>query len=806
MNLKSLLSGVLVASCIASCKMPADVSESVLTLTPQPSQTATVPPIPSPTATQTPTPTPIPSARIDSGDQALFIGDWEIAIVQYQTAFDASSDPDEQTTALLGIGRGWLLARNYFEATNVLEDLIQKYPDSAHIAQANLTLGHAYQAQEHYSEAADAYLNYLVLRPGVIDGYVLNLRADALFAAGDYGGAALDYQAATQSPSLLDSTLLQMKTARALAISREYQNALALYDEIFLQTEDDDTRALIDLRKGQIYSSLGETELAWTAYLDAVVNYPKSYYSYSALIELVDAGAPVDELDRGIVDYYAGEHGVALASLDRYLQNDPADPATGLYFYGLTSRALGGYEEAIEKWDRVIKNYPESTYWDEAWEGKAYTQWFYLEQYQDAIQTLLDFADLVPTHPRAAEFIFDAAAVAERSGDLELAAELYERVINLYPADEQAQRALFMAGISRYRGEDYKGARENFKRLMDVGSSLEDRAAALLWIGKTQSAAGDQEAAKSTWEQAASVDPTGYYSERAYDLLHERDPFTPPEGFDFSFDLENERIRAEAWVRATFGLAEDTDMSGLGGLVEDPHFQRGTELWQLGMYNEARIEFEELRQSAASDAVQTYRLANYFAELGLYRSAILAARGLLELALMDDAETLGAPKYFNYLRFGTYYEDLIIPIAQEYGLHPLFLFSVVRQESLFESFIRSSAAASGLMQIMPATGADIAENMGWPDNYSAEDLYRPIVSVNFGADYLDTQRNNFDGDMYAVLAAYNGGPGNATEWRKLAPDDPDAFLEVIRYPETRNYIRVIYEVFNIYRWLYDRTS
>ncbi|MFC2054898.1 lytic transglycosylase domain-containing protein, partial [Chloroflexota bacterium] len=161
--------------------------------------------------------------------------------------------------------------------------------------------------------------------------------------------------------------------------------------------------------------------------------------------------------------------------------------------------------------------------------------------------------------------------------------------------------------------------------------------------------------------------------------------------------------------------------------------------------------------------------------------------------------------YFNYLRFGTYYEDLIIPIAQEYGLHPLFLFSVVRQESLFESFIRSSAAASGLMQIMPATGADIAENMGWPDNYSAEDLYRPIVSVNFGADYLDTQRNNFDGDLYAVLAAYNGGPGNAIEWRKLAADDPDVFLEVIRYPETRNYVRVIYEVFDIYRWLYDRT-
>ena len=52
----------------------------------------------------------------------------------------------------------------------------------------------------------------------------------------------------------------------------------------------------------------------------------------------------------------------------------------------------------------------------------------------------------------------------------------------------------------------------------------------------------------------------------------------------------------------------------------------------------------------------------------------------------------------------------------------------------------------------------------------------------------------------------SAAPGNALEWRKLAADDPDVFLEVISYLETRNYVKVIYEVFNIYRWLYDRTS
>ena len=80
-----------------------------------------------------------------------------------------------------------------------------------------------------------------------------------------------------------------------------------------------------------------------------------------------------------------------------------------------------------------------------------------------------------------------------------------------------------------------------------------------------------------------------------------------------------------------------------------------------------------------------------------------------------------------------------------------------------------------------------------------------MVNLRFGVDYLNTQRQLFDGNLYAALAAYNGGPGNAIKWLELAPDDPDLFLEVIRYAETRNYIRGVYEIFAIYRYLYDRT-
>ena len=229
-------------------------------------------------------------------------------------------------------------------------------------------------------------------------------------------------------------------------------------------------------------------------------------------------------------------------------------------------------------------------------------------------------------------------------------------------------------------------------------------------------------------------------------------------------------------------------------------------MWELGLLNEARTEFEELRNEVSFDPISSYRLANYYRDLGLYRPAIFSARQVLNAAGMDDAATMNAPAYFNHMRFGTYYSDLVIPAGQEYGFHPLFLFSVIRQESLFEGFVRSTAGARGLMQIIPSTGAERADKEGWPPDYSDEDLYRPLVSVKLGSAYLSFLRSYYDGDMYAALAAYNAGPGNSSVWLEQAQGDPDLFLEIIRFSETQTYIKTISEVFAIYRRLYTRSQ
>jgi len=274
-----------------------------------------------------------------------------------------------------------------------------------------------------------------------------------------------------------------------------------------------------------------------------------------------------------------------------------------------------------------------------------------------------------------------------------------------------------------------------------------------------------------------------------------------------NFDLAQERKEAEAWVRVTFGLPPETDLTGPGPLAQDPRFVRGTELWELGMHGEARAEFESLRESVAAEAVSSFRLANHLLEIGLYRSAVFAAREVLTLAgLETQSASLAAPAYFSHIRYGLYYHDLIITEASRYGLDPLLMFSVIRQESLFEGFVSSGAGAHGLMQVIPATGQQIATDLGWPPTYDQTDLYRPIVSTRFGAYYLSRNRDLLDGSLYGGLAAYNAGPGNALAWRDLAGSDPDLFVEVVRFQETRDYIRLIYEIFSTYRSLYSPTN
>lgn len=92
--------------------------------------------------------------------------------------------------------------------------------------------------------------------------------------------------------------------------------------------------------------------------------------------------------------------------------------------------------------------------------------------------------------------------------------------------------------------------------------------------------------------------------------------------------------------------------------------------------------------------------------------------------------------------------DSVLAAAAKYGLSPLLIDAVARQESGYRANIVSRAGAVGIMQLMP----DTARLMG------VKDARDPRANIEGGARYLRKMLDRFGGDVALALAAYNAGP------------------------------------------------
>ncbi len=786
---------------ISSCNLsPGKVLGEFINATATPTLLPTATPLP----TKTPSPTSVPVVRVTQGDRVLAEGDYEKALAEFQLELTAAEDTDAQAAALAGMGRSQFLNGDYLAAIQSLLTVIENYPESDQIALSYYYLGRAYDILEQYEDASEAYEQYIRVNPGILDGYFHEYIANSYLNAGNIDFALSEYEKAINSNSHPDPLSIQVKIADIYNQQGQYDLALEKYWLVYENSSNDYLKAQMDYLIGELYMILEDPGQAYARFQDAVIQFPKSYHAYLSLLILLENNQPVDDFFRGLVDFYAGQYGMAINSFDRYMDINPSHDGTGHYYKGLAYRALEQAEDAISEWDFFIKNYPENSLWENAWDEKAYTQWAYLQKHQQAAQTLLDLVSQRPESMEAPEYVFEAGRIYERNGDLLEAAAIWERMMVNYPENEISFRGLFLSGIIYYRLDDNEKALNAFQRALVLATNPKDQSAAYLWIGKTQRKQNDFEGAYASWEQAALRDPTGYYSERARDILLDRPAFTQVTNYDLGYDLETEREEAENWMRLTFFLDENEDISSPGELLDDPRIKRGINLWELGLYQQSLDQFDLVIEESWLDPVQCFRLLDILYDLGYYRKAILISRQILDLANLDDVSTLNAPMYFNHIRFGAYYKELVLPAAQNYGINPLLLFSVIRQESLFEGFISSSAGAQGLMQLMPATAEEIVNRLDWPPDYSEADLNRPVVNIPLGAEYLATQRDLFDGNLVYALAAYNAGPGNAQTWAEMSEGDSDLFLEIIRFNETRAYIMQIAEFLNIYRTIYFR--
>jgi soluble lytic murein transglycosylase len=788
----------LCAVLLSACGLSGNTEDKTGTVTPSAENLS-----PTSTLTPTPTSTPEPEARIAQGDLALLQGNSDDAIQTYRSAALASSDAEIQAAALLGIAKANYEKGDYTTAINTLQSLIHEMPENKSLANGYYFLAASYDATQQYALAAEAYGKYIEYQPGVLDDLIYEYQGQAYFNAAMYPEAILSYQNALQATQDDPGSYL-LEIGQAYNAAGDSSKAVEFFLQAYDQTNNDYTKATANLLAGRVYIQLGFNEQAFARFQDSVNNFWKSYDAYSGLVELVNSNQPVDELQRGLVDYYAGQYGYAAEAFSRYLTSTPDHDGTAHYFRGMALIAVDDANGAISEWQALIRDHPADTYYSEAFQEIAYTQWAYLEDFDSAAETLKNYVALNPGADDAADRLYDAARILERGDRLTPAAQLWESLIDQYPSAEASANGLFMSGITYYRLGNYEQAKNVFQRKFALGTSPEEQAAALFWVGKAQQALGDSTSATTSWSQASVLDSTGYYGIRANEMVNNLPLLHSPAVYDLGVDTVTEKIRAENWLKGTFALPDNTDFTGLAGLSDNAHFQRGMALWAIDHFQDGRNEFEAVREDIASDALVNYRFMNEMLSIGAYRPAIFSARQILTLANMDDNDTLSAPLYFNLVRFGAYFQPIVVAEANETGFNPLFILSVMRQESFFEPFAGSSAGARGLMQIMPATGADLASRYAWPQDYTDDDLYNAAVSLRLGIKYLATQRDYFGGDYYKALAAYNAGPGNAQIWGNISGDDPDLYLEIIRYDETRNYIRNIVEFMDLYRRVYER--
>jgi len=137
------------------------------------------------------------------------------------------------------------------------------------------------------------------------------------------------------------------------------------------------------------------------------------------------------------------------------------------------------------------------------------------------------------------------------------------------------------------------------------------------------------------------------------------------------------------------------------------------------------------------------------------------------------------------------------------------IFGLVRQESGFATTARSSQGARGVMQLMPATARFAARKAGVRD-YDRRKLADPAFNISLGQTYIQhlLDHDEVGDNLFFLLAAYNGGPGNLSRWLigTNFGDDPLLFIESIRSRETRFFIERVLCNYWLYRMRLDQET
>jgi len=663
---------------------------------------------------------------------------------------------EDQRRALQSLAHVHYQQGRFKEAVEALTAFLDLSPSPDEQRQALLLLGAAQLQMGSAAAARESLEGYIEGGAAATPHARLRLAA-ALVAEGEASAAIQQLELA-----LAEELPPPQETEALFALARNQEaaglqaDALATWQRLSRDAATPFDRGEALWQLAALAGRTGEGERAQEALIDLARGYPWHPKALESLDQPQRAAAPLlSAADRGVVLYNHGQDDQAEKALQTSLAQDTSavGQATARYYLALLA----------ERADRP----------DDA-----------LGQYAAALTELEDIAE----SPLFGEAAWERALLLEALGRTDEAVAAYAGLADAAPGSRRAPQALFRAGFLRFRQGQPADAIFHWTRYMETAPA-EETARARFWLAKAALAVGDTASADGHLAEASQTAPWDYFGLRAAALLAGQPPLLLSEPAPPAAAPDWPAV--ETWL-ASWAGPEDRQASL--ALTSGVAWERGLELLQAGLQDEARDQFAALTNDVAGRPWLLYRHARALDDLGQTEPAARAATRVIG----DRAD---APPSLLRLAYPTDFLDLGTVEAEANGFPPLLLLALVRQESFFLPDAESFAGALGLTQVIPSTADEIAGQLEEAD-FTYGDLLRPNVSLRFGAHYLGAQLELFEGDVAAALAAYNGGPGNALRWREDAPNDPDVFLETINLSETRGYVELVLEHYARYRYAY----
>ncbi len=228
-----------------------------------------------------------------------------------------------------------------------------------------------------------------------------------------------------------------------------------------------------------------------------------------------------------------------------------------------------------------------------------------------------------------------------------------------------------------------------------------------------------------------------------------------------------------------------TDEVTLTALESRPELVRARELFLVGQDSRGRSEWDAVILHLSNDEkLQAAVLADRW---GWHSRAIAAVASSGEY---DDLS----------IRYPLPYQASFEEFSTRANISSTWAYGIARSESLFMRDVKSRAGAVGLMQLMPATGRDVAREIKLP--YSGlTTLVDPRSNIRLGTSYLGQMATRYGGNQVLATAAYNAGPHRVDRWLpENGSLDARIWIENIPFNETRKYVKRVLAAQAIFHW------